>query len=378
MLEKIASDFNQIYFTLLYGYFKATNKFFTDLNEDKNLDYIASNVLKISIDTDAVSLTKSTLYRYQQIIKQHLRINEYTDEIKDILVKEATTLANNFIHRKKIFYALVEFSKKLSIEVPSHTELYRIITVAINSQKRDILERLTPFVQDQKLGVLDEFLQKDGDYKNRWSLTHYKILEHSTKKAAITVSLQKFKTIQSKFNILESIFISGGITPKIAQYHAKWIENNWMIPEDAKKPADIGALLTQTQTTSNIRPLLKWAGGKGQLLQEIAAYYPFRDKQFTKYAEPFLGGGTVLFDVLNHFSLEAVYISDVNQDLINTYQVIRNHVDALVKLLNRFQSSACSSRAAYCASSRASCASPAASPSSGASARSASPPPHRA
>lgn len=127
LLEKIASDFNQIYFTLLYGYFKATNKFFTDLNEDKNLDYIASNVLKISIDTDAVSLTKSTLYRYQQIIKQHLRINEYTYEIKDILVKEATTLANNFIHRKKIFYALVEFSKKLSIEVPSYTELYRII-----------------------------------------------------------------------------------------------------------------------------------------------------------------------------------------------------------------------------------------------------------
>ena len=243
LLEKIASDFNQIYFTLLYGYFKATNKFFTDLNEDKNLDYIASNVLKISIDTDAVSLTKSTLYRYQQIVKQHLRINEYTDEIKDILVKEATTLANNFIHRKKIFYALVEFSKKLSIEVPSHTELYRIITVAINSQKRDILERLTPFVQDQKLGVLDEFLQKDGDYKNRWSLTHYKMLEHSTKKAAITVSLQKFKTIQSKFNILESIFISGGITPKIAQYHAKWIEKSQVFQVKRKKDVESNFLL---------------------------------------------------------------------------------------------------------------------------------------
>lgn len=127
LLEKIESDFNQIYFVLLYGYFKATNKFFTDVNDDKNLDYIASDILKISIDTDGINLTKSTLYRYQQMIKQHLRINEYTQEIKDTLVKEATTLANNFIHRKKIFYALVEFSKKLSIEVPSHTELYRII-----------------------------------------------------------------------------------------------------------------------------------------------------------------------------------------------------------------------------------------------------------
>lgn len=39
LLEKIESDFNQIYFVLLYGYFKATNKFFTDLNDDKNLAY---------------------------------------------------------------------------------------------------------------------------------------------------------------------------------------------------------------------------------------------------------------------------------------------------------------------------------------------------
>jgi TnpA family transposase len=243
LLEKIESDFNQIYFVLLYGYFKATNKFFTDLNDDKNLAYIASDILKISIDTDSINLTKSTLYRYQQMIKQHLRINEYTYEIKDILVKEAITLANNFTHRKKIFYALVEFSKKLLIEVPSHTELSRIITVAINSQKRDILERLTPFIKDQKLNVLDEFLQKDGDYKNRWSLTHYKILEHSTKKAVMTVSLQKFKTLQSKFNILESIFTSGGITPKVAQYHAKWIEKSQVFQVKRKKDAESNFLL---------------------------------------------------------------------------------------------------------------------------------------
>lgn len=141
------------------------------------------------------------------------------------------------------------------------------------------------------------------------------------------------KEISSKWGTSQKLVATWCTQKRI--HHAKRIGNNWMIPEDAKKPADIDALLTQT--TSNIRPFLKWAGGKGQLLQEIAAYYPFRDKQFTKYAEPFVGGGAVLFDVLNRFSLEAVYISDVNQDLINTYQVVRDHVDSLVKLLNRFQ-----------------------------------------
>ena len=66
-----------------------------------------------------------------------------------------------------------------------------------------------------------------------------------------------------------------------------------------------------------VKPFLKWAGGKRQLLPKIKAYYPFRNKEITKYAEPFVGGGAVLFDVLNQYDLEQVYISDVNADLTN-------------------------------------------------------------
>ena len=82
------------------------------------------------------------------------------------------------------------------------------------------------------------------------------------------------------------------------------------------------------------RPFLKWAGGKGQLLKEISAYYPFeKDKTITKYAEPFVGGGAVLFDALNKFSLDEVYISDINKDLIDTYLAIRDNVDELIERL---------------------------------------------
>ena len=53
------------------------------------------------------------------------------------------------------------------------------------------------------------------------------------------------------------------------------------------------------------RPFLKWAGGKGQLIREIEKYYPFEDGTITKYAEPFVGGGAVLFDILNRYNLES-------------------------------------------------------------------------
>jgi len=49
-----------------------------------------------------------------------------------------------------------------------------------------------------------------------------------------------------------------------------------------------------------VKPFLKWAGGKGQLIDEIEKFYPF-DKKINKYAEPFIGGGAVLFDILNKF-----------------------------------------------------------------------------
>ena len=81
-----------------------------------------------------------------------------------------------------------------------------------------------------------------------------------------------------------------------------------------------------------VKPFLKWAGGKGQLIDEIEKFYPF-DKKINKYAEPFIGGGAVLFDILNKYELDYIYISDTNFDLINTYKVIRDNIDKLVKEL---------------------------------------------
>lgn len=87
----------------------------------------------------------------------------------------------------------------------------------------------------------------------------------------------------------------------------------------------------------NVKPFLKWAGGKNQLLKEIRNYYPFMNKNITKYAEPFVGGGAVLFDILLKYDLEEFYISDINKELIDTYQVIRDNPNKLVKILSNMQ-----------------------------------------
>ena len=85
-------------------------------------------------------------------------------------------------------------------------------------------------------------------------------------------------------------------------------------------------------------PFVKWVGGKRQLLDKIRYYYPFQHHtSISKYVEPFVGGGAVLFDILNTFHLKEVYVSDINPDLILAYKTIRDTPYELIDLLSQYQ-----------------------------------------
>ena len=81
-----------------------------------------------------------------------------------------------------------------------------------------------------------------------------------------------------------------------------------------------------------VRPILKWAGGKRQLLPELRPFYP---QSFKRYFEPFLGSGAVFLDLHNAGLLEgrAVYLSDINADIIGCYRAIRDDVDGVIAAL---------------------------------------------
>ena len=87
------------------------------------------------------------------------------------------------------------------------------------------------------------------------------------------------------------------------------------------------------------KPFLKWAGGKTQLIEPIRKAIPkdFTKSEFT-YIEPFVGSGAVLFWMLNNFPLlKKAIINDVNEDLINVYQIIANQPKELISILEVFE-----------------------------------------
>ena len=86
------------------------------------------------------------------------------------------------------------------------------------------------------------------------------------------------------------------------------------------------------------KPFLKWAGGKTQLLPEIALRLPDEFAQnITTYVEPFLGGGAVFFYLQSKFKFENVYLSDINPELILCYTTIKNNVDSVIAELREIQ-----------------------------------------
>ncbi|VFB17480.1 Modification methylase DpnIIA [Urinicoccus massiliensis] len=86
------------------------------------------------------------------------------------------------------------------------------------------------------------------------------------------------------------------------------------------------------------KPFLKWAGGKGQLIDQIKERYPVElGGTITKYVEPFVGSGAVLFDILNSHDLTDVFIGDANIELINVYRAIKYYVEELIGELSCFE-----------------------------------------
>lgn len=81
------------------------------------------------------------------------------------------------------------------------------------------------------------------------------------------------------------------------------------------------------------RPFLKWVGGKTQLLDQLQPLLP---KAFRRYFEPFVGGAALFFDLRAKDRLEnEIVLSDVNDELINAYQVIQTGVEDLIAELKK-------------------------------------------
>ena len=90
------------------------------------------------------------------------------------------------------------------------------------------------------------------------------------------------------------------------------------------------------EAAADVRPILKWAGGKRQLLHALRPYYP---AAFTRYIEPFMGSGAVFLDLHNQGRLRGceAWLSDVNADVVGCYLMVRDAVEEVIAALQSLE-----------------------------------------
>lgn len=90
----------------------------------------------------------------------------------------------------------------------------------------------------------------------------------------------------------------------------------------------------------NAKPFVKWAGGKTQLIEEIAARLPQKiknEKTIECYVEPFVGGGALFFFLKREYAVKKAYLCDINREKIIGYKVIQNNPKELINQLELLQ-----------------------------------------
>ena len=92
--------------------------------------------------------------------------------------------------------------------------------------------------------------------------------------------------------------------------------------------------------TTKAKPFIKWVGGKGQLIEQLEAMLPadFDNWDNATYIEPFVGGGAMLYYMLQqHPNIKRAVINDINSDLITCYKTVRDNVEQLISALHEIQ-----------------------------------------
>jgi len=105
-----------------------------------------------------------------------------------------------------------------------------------------------------------------------------------------------------------------------------WLEDN----EKIFSIKDIEEFFQQNQEILKAKPFIKWVWWKRQLISQFQNLFP---KEFNNYHEPFLGAGAVFFAIQKKYS----YLSDINEELINAWLVVKNNPIELISLLKTFK-----------------------------------------
>jgi len=226
IIESFRTPINKITFVLLFGYFKATNKFFNPKDfHNSEIDFVCKNfnVPPDSVDFNKIDVT--TLKRHKRIIRNILGVTNFTEKSKQLLMQEVLGLCSSQIKPITTFDLLVNYLMDKKIEVPGYYVLASIITAALNEYEKNLLSSLNQVMPQADKRFLDSLLKgSDANLKLlRYKLTELKKASQSLRPTGIKENIQGLLYFKELYEKLQKVSSHLNLNIQTTQYYAELV-----------------------------------------------------------------------------------------------------------------------------------------------------------
>lgn len=189
----------------------------------------------------------------------------------------------------------------------------------------------TPASFDPTWIQLTNNLIRQGETQPSWWNTPLgqHVAKHSMYEDRLMTKAEAAKVLGVSVGTISKLVSRGTLDSHEGKPYLSAVLNRLINPQRTGRPSKTSNTKKGKASDDRIKPILKWAGGKSQMLDTLLSRIP---EHYNTYIEPFFGGGALFFAL----QPKNAVISDSNPELINLYIQVRDHVDEVIKLLRTY------------------------------------------
>ncbi|NRA86466.1 MAG: Tn3 family transposase [Rhizobiales bacterium] len=237
LLNNIQVPQNKIYFMLMLGYFKYTNKLYTKKFHEKDVKYLCS---KLSInDIESPKYHRQMMTRYKKTILKHLNYAPYGKKSEQLLKTDIGIMVRSQVRPKLMFIRCIHLLKKHKFEVPSHHIISRFIIKEMNLHKKELTKSVSwQLTDDLKISLNSLVENNELSKTENYPLTLLKKFHQSTKPMKVKENIADLKLLKDIYDQAEPLYRSLNLNPEGLRFYANYVLKSRVSQIIQKEPDD--------------------------------------------------------------------------------------------------------------------------------------------
>ncbi len=222
LIKGVREERNKIGIVLQYGYFKASEKFYTQqMFKPSDIKFVA-NLLGLPSPRDfSTEYSDRVRQKHRLLILERCGYVEFSSA-EDFFEELMQDMVAQQMHPRKLFYFIVEKLRSKKIELPSYDRIVRTITEKFNGFEKNVLQTIARVITPELEEALEQMISTAGEHYQRTLLTRLKGINQSMRPRQIKHGMRNFLIIKKLFKELKPIIESLSLSSEATQYYAQW------------------------------------------------------------------------------------------------------------------------------------------------------------